>query len=92
MEKVGNDGTYDIYKAVIPKDAYFIFNGIKDDGSGSRNQLHDIKSGAYDGACYSMKWDNENLVEVNDISKVCPDLAPVVPSGTYKTIYFLDAT
>ncbi len=91
MEKVGNDGTYDIYKAVVPNDAYFIINGTKSDNSGS-DQTPDIKSGSYDGICYYMHWDNGNQVKSDDISKIYPDAVPIVPSGSYKTIYFLDST
>ncbi len=58
-----NNGAHDVYYAYVPTDAYFIFNGIKDDGSGNRDQSPDIKSGAEDGLGYYMFWDNANTVK-----------------------------
>ena len=64
MTKAGNDGYYDIYMAQIPNDVDgVIINGIKDDGSGSRDQTPNITSDFADGLCYSMNWDNGNAVE-----------------------------
>ncbi len=91
MEKVGNDGTYDIYKYTIPADASIVINGIKNDGSGATDQSPDITD-PVDGRCYYMHWDNSNQVKSEDISVIAPNLAPIVPSGTYKVIYFLDST
>ncbi len=95
MEIVGNDGTYDIYKAKVPSDAKFIINGTKNDNSGATDQTPDIYSNVYevyDGACYSMTWNDKNDVVVNNIKNIYPDAVPITPSGTYKTVYFLDGT
>ena len=61
-----NDGTYDIYLVKIPTDfnaTGIIFNGIKNDGSGNRDQTPDI-TGFVTCNLYSMKWDNGNKVDV----------------------------
>ena len=50
----------DIYKAEIPADVEgFLFNGLKDDGSGNRDQSPNLTAPA-DGDAYYMHWDNEN--------------------------------
>ena len=73
MKKYGNDGTYDIYVAEIPTDITgLIINGIKDDGTGTRDQSPDIKSGWYDGICYYMTWNEKNDVGFEDISVMLP--------------------
>lgn len=65
----------EVYKATIGSDATgVIFAGTKDDGSGNTDQTPDIKSGFYDGACYSMTWDDGNAVVLKDIADVCPEL------------------
>ena len=64
MTFVENDGTYDIYKAEIPANAYIIFNGIKNDNSGSRDQTPDMTS--WDAcAVYYMYWNNGNTVKTD---------------------------
>ena len=61
MELCDNDGTYDIYKAVISADAAaIIFNGTKDDGSGATDQSPDITDFA-NGDAFYMHWDGKNL-------------------------------
>ena len=63
MTFVENDGAYDIYSAEIPVNAAGInFNGIKDDGSDSRDKSPNIEGDAIlgDTACYYMTWDNGN--------------------------------
>ena len=63
MSAIENDGNYDIYIAEIPaKVTGVIFNGIKDDGSGNRDQSPDITSGIANCICYYMTWDNGNKV------------------------------
>ena len=48
---------YDIYVMEVPTHATgVIINGIKDDGSGDRDQTPNIESGWYDGICYYMYW------------------------------------
>ena len=62
-EKVGNDGTYDIYSVKVPvKVSGIIFSGIKDDGSNSRDQSPNITSGWTDCLCYHMTWEEGNAV------------------------------
>ncbi len=71
-----NDGEYDVYVAEVPADIKgIIFNGIKNDNSGAEDKTPDIED-FYDGACYSMIWNNKNDVVVNDIDKI------VVPEET----------
>ena len=66
MTKVDNDGTYDIYSAEIPADVTgFLFNGLKDDGSGNLDQTPDITD-AQDGDAYYIHWDDGNKVSKFD--------------------------
>ena len=63
MTFAANDGKYDVYSAVVPANATgIIFSGIKDDGSGERNQSPKIMEGIVDGAGWEMFWDGENFV------------------------------
>ena len=72
MTKYGNDGTYDIYVAEVPANAAaIIFNGLKDDGSGNRDQSPNITD-IVDGRCYYMKWDNGNTYGYEDIEVILP--------------------
>lgn len=75
MDFFDNDGNYDVYSAVVPADASFIiFNGIKDDGSGDRDQTPNIEEGFYDGICYYMMWDNGNTFGSTDITVLFPEM------------------
>ncbi len=66
MTLLENNGTFDIYVYDVPTGvAGFIINGIKDDGSGNRDQTPDITQ-FVDGRQYSMTWDNGNNVMIND--------------------------
>lgn len=91
---------HEVYKATMGIDATgILFAGLKDDGTGTIDQTPDITEGFYDGACYSMTWDNGNAVVVNDIADIYPDYVdseeePVstpdsVPTDGY-TFYFVD--
>ena len=72
MEFESNDGTYDYYSYFIPSDVEgFLINGIKDDGSGSRDQTPDIKDGWYENICYYMVWNDGNTVESFEYVTVC---------------------
>ena len=63
MTFAANDGKYDVYSAVVPANATgIIFSGIKDDGSGERNQSPKIMEGIVDGAGWEMFWNGENFV------------------------------
>ena len=60
---IENDGTYDIYMAEIPAGVQgVIFNGIKDDGSGTLDQTPDITPPQKGCVCYYMTWNNGNEV------------------------------
>lgn len=75
VEKVGKSvNGYDVYKAVVGSDAMgVIFAGIKDNGSGSEDQTPNIEEpDIFDGACYSMVWDEGNAVKISNIADVCP--------------------
>ena len=95
MELAGNDGNYDIYTYEISTDITgMIINGIKDDGSGNRDQTPDITEGFYDGICYYMMWNDGNTVRYEDISVIAPDLGgptdptdPADPAESF-IIYF----
>lgn len=64
MTNVGTQDGYELYSFNVPTGATgIIFNGIKDDGSGNRDQSPDIVSGIVNGAGWKMFWDNGNLVE-----------------------------
>ena len=79
---VANDGTYDIYSVTMPANAYVIFNGTKNDGSGATDQTPDIKD-ATDGICYYMKWDGANAVGTEPIEVMLPDMfATTAPATT----------
>ncbi len=67
MNFVENNGYYDVYSFEMPIGIEgMIINGIKDDGSGNRDQTPDIKSGFVDGRLYRMAWDEGNQVETDD--------------------------
>ena len=60
---IENDGTYDIYMAEIPAGVEgVIFNGIKDDGSGTLDQTPNIAPPHKGCVCYYMTWNNGNAV------------------------------
>ena len=75
---VGKVNGHDVYEIVIPANITgFIINGVKNDGSGNRDQTPDIKSWS-DCVCYSMTWNNGNAVvtneyHINDVVTVDPD-------------------
>lgn len=62
MTKVENDGTHDIYSFEIPAGTTgIIFNGIKNDGSGNRDQSPNIENtNIKTGVYYYMTWSNGN--------------------------------
>ena len=60
---IENDGTYDIYMAEIPAGVEgVIFNGIKNDGSGTLDQTPNITPPHKGCVCYYMTWNNGNAV------------------------------
>ena len=63
MTQVGTQDGHEVYSLSVPADAHgIIFNGIKDDGSGTRDQSPDISEGIVDGAAWEMDWADGNLV------------------------------
>ena len=94
MTWVENDGTYDIYSIVLPSGTTgLIFNGIKDDGSGTRDQSPDITE-IKSGVCYYMYWDSKNCVgtfeypPTYDVDYTLSNLTSNgTNSATYKTNY-----
>ena len=62
MTFVENDGTYDIYKFEVPATATtVIINGIKNDGSGNRDQTPNLTQFPT-GVCHNMMWNDGNSV------------------------------
>lgn len=62
LSPVDKCGTNDVYAFTVPAGTTgVIFNGIKNDGSGNRDQTPDIKS-FNDGDAWKMQWNNGNKV------------------------------
>ena len=80
MTKDHNDGTYDIYKFDIPAYAEsFNINGIKNDGSGKRDETPTIKvSSVSPDYFYYMNYNNGNEV------KLSPKVVYLVPNSNWK--------
>ncbi|MBQ7133533.1 MAG: starch-binding protein [Ruminococcus sp.] len=78
MEKVDtNQDGHDVYKAELPVGVTgMIINGIKNDGSGSRDQTPDITE-FVDGRGYSMSWNDGNIVVIDDSRVEETEEAPV---------------
>lgn len=59
-----------IYSVEIPADTTgLIFNGVKDDGSGNRDQSPNIENSEIQtGVCYYMAWDNGNQYRTYEYS------------------------
>lgn len=87
MTNVGSMNGHELYSASIPADvAGLIISGIKDDGSGNRDQTPDIISGIVDGAGWRMLWVDGNQVEsfvYDPNAPVDPNPTPGVTTGTY---------
>ena len=65
MNKVGSDSGYDVYAIELPAGVQgFIFNGVKNDGSGAIDQSPDITvDGLSNGNGFKMIWNGANAVE-----------------------------
>ena len=77
MTNVGTQGGHELYSFDVPAGATgIIFNGIKDNGSGDRDQSPDITSGIVNGAGWMMDWNDGNTVKtftyVNNDAPVNP--------------------
>lgn len=76
MNFLENNGYYDVYTYEVPLGITgMVINGIRDDGSGNRDQTPDIKDGFVDGRLYRMVYDNGNKVEIDD-SRVSGNTQP----------------
>ena len=79
MNKIGTANGHEVYSYDVPAGATgLIINGLKDDGSGNRDQTPDIVEGIVDGAGWKMEWADGNLV----IPFVYDPSAPVDPTPT----------
>ncbi len=79
MTNVGTMSGHEVYSLSIPADVTgLIINGIKDDGSGNRDQTPDIVEGIFEGAGWKMLWADGNMVE----SISYDPNAPVEPTPT----------
>lgn len=85
MEKVANDGTYDIYRIEVPTYASgFVFNNGTAADADNHIQSVDVKvADATDGTIYSMVWDEKDGDKKDN-------LASAQYKEGYKTIYFLN--
>ncbi|MBQ9742430.1 MAG: starch-binding protein, partial [Ruminococcus sp.] len=81
----------DLYVAEIPFEiTAMIINGLKDDGSGNRDQTPDITE-LVDNRAYSMTWNNQNDVVIDDSRVVeggTTAAATTAAPVEYITIYF----
>ncbi|MBR0446466.1 MAG: starch-binding protein [Oscillospiraceae bacterium] len=70
-----DNGTYEVYSVEVPLDATgLIINGVKDDGSGYRDQTPNITNFC-DGICYFMTWNDGNQAG----AMISPEVAPETP-------------
>ena len=64
MTEVGEQDDYKVFSIDVPADATgIIISGVKNDGSGNRDQTPDIKTGIVDGAGWKMTWNNGNATD-----------------------------
>ena len=83
ITKVGTEANYDVYKAEVPADVTgIVINGVKDDGSGNRDQTPDITN-IQTGVCYYMVWENGNAVATfpygTPVDPTDPSTEPTTP-------------
>ena len=80
----GNSNSgYKVYVMEVPDYIKgMVFSGVKDDGSGYRDQSPDITSGWYDGGCYYMVWNNGNAVGVFPVVDDMPGLKASFTAAT----------
>lgn len=90
MNLVGSANGHEVYSFDLPADATsLIISGIKDDGSGNRDQTPDIVDGIIEGAGWKMLWVDGNQVEsftYNPNAPVDPTPTPTPDSGTVYTV------
>ena len=88
MTNVGTLNAHELYSYDLPAGVTgFIFSGIKDDGSGNRDQSPDVVENIVDNAGFRMAWADGNLVETFTYDPENPDAStpstPGDPNGTY---------
>ena len=90
MNKVGTANGHEVYSFDVPAGITgLIINGIKDDGSGNRDQTPDITEDIVDGAGWKMEWADGNLVipfAYDPSAPVDPTPTPT-PGGSDGTVY-----
>lgn len=89
MTNVGTLSGHELYSFDLPTGVTsVIINGIKDDGSGNRDQTPDITSGIVDGAAWRMLWVDGNQVESFTYDPENPGASTPTPTpGGSGTIY-----
>ena len=72
MTKAGTDSGYDVYVMLVDATKYnkIIISGLKDDGSGNRDQSPDTSLPTASITTYKMTWNNGNVLSSNAISGV----------------------
>lgn len=72
MTKAGTDSGYDVYVMLVDATKYnkIIISGLKDDGSGNRDQSPDTSLPSAPITTYKMTWNNGNVLSSNAISGV----------------------
>lgn len=92
MTNAGTLNNHELYSFDLPAGVTgLIFNGIKDDGSGNRDQSPDVTTGIVNGAAWRMQWADGNLVESFTYDPSNPDAStpstPSTPGGSEGTVY-----
>lgn len=74
MNNVGTRNSHELYSIDLPAGVTgLVISGVKDDGSGNRDQTPDITEGIVDNAGWMMRWDNGNLVDSFTYDPANPD-------------------
>lgn len=74
MNNVGTRNSHELYSIDLPAGVTgLVISGVKDDGSGNRDQTPDITEGIADNAGWMMRWDNGNLVDSFTYDPANPD-------------------
>lgn len=86
MINVDTQDGHEIYSITIPANVEgIVINGVKDDGSGNRDQTPDIATGITNGAGWTMDWADGNVAVpfVYTGTGTGGSASPVVPQDTY---------
>ena len=83
MQVAGYNDGHEVYSISIPSDVEgIIFNGLKHEDPGTRDQSPDITTGIKDGACWKMDWNGLNTVakiSFNPDDFSVPILTAIIP-------------